>query len=86
MERARTDLREALYLFESSYEDIQEEVVEVKGSDLTAKEKMVIHRTMSDMTAPYLKLLRTTEAGLSDEFGLEKEIVDQFVVKARGND
>lgn len=86
LERARTDLREALYLFESSYEDIQEEVVEVKGSDLTAKEKMVIHRTMSDMTAPYLKLLRTTEAGLSDEFGLEKEIVDQFVVKARGND
>ncbi|NQY98097.1 MAG: hypothetical protein HRT82_13160 [Henriciella sp.] len=83
LERARAELRDALYMFEDSYEDIKEEVVEVKGSDLTPKEKMLIHRTMSDMVAPYIKLLRTTDDGLSDEFGLDHEIVDQFRVKPK---
>ena len=32
-------LRDALYMFEDSYEDIKEEVVEVKGSELTPKRK-----------------------------------------------
>ena len=44
---------------------------------------MLIHRTMSDMVAPYIKLLRTTDDGLSDEFGLDHEIVDQFRVKPK---
>ncbi len=85
LERARAELRDALYMFEDSYEDIKEEVVEVKGSDLTPKEKMLIHRTMSEMVAPYIKLLRTTDDGLSDEFGLEQDIVDQFRVKSRAD-
>ena len=83
LERARAELRDALYMFEDSYEDIKEEIVEVKGSELTPKEKMLIHRTMSRMVAPYIKLLRTTDDGLSDEFGLDHEIVDQFRVKPK---
>lgn len=83
LESARSDLRDALYMFEDSYEDIKEEIVEVKGSELTPKEKMLIHRTMSRMVAPYIKLLRTTDDGLSDEFGLDHEIVDQFRVKPK---
>jgi len=83
LERARAELRDALFMFEDSYEDIKDEVVEVKGSDLTPKEKMLIHRTMSEMVAPYIKLLRTTDDGLSDEFGLDHEIVDQFRVKPK---
>lgn len=83
LERARAELRDALYMFEDSYEDIKEEIIEVKGSELTPKEKMLIHRTMSKMVAPYIKLLRTTDDGLSDEFGLDHEIVDQFRVKPK---
>ncbi len=83
LERARAELRDALYMFEDSYEDLKDEIVEVKGSDLTPKEKMLIHRTMSNMVAPYIKLLRTTDDGLSDEFGLEHEIVEQFKVKPK---
>ncbi len=89
LERARSDLQDALYDFEDSYEDIKELVLEVKygpeemeGKDLSAQEKMIIHRTMQDMVAPYQKLLRTTDDGLSDEFGLEHDIIDQFRVKA----
>lgn len=88
LERARSDLQDALYDFEDSYEDIKELILEVKhGSeeldqnDLTAKEKMIIHRTMQQMMEPYTKLLRTTDDGLSDEFGLEHAIIDQFRVK-----
>jgi len=83
LERARSELREALFMFEDSYEDIKDEIIEVKGSDLTPKEKMLIHRTMSDMVAPFIKLLRTTDDGLSDEFGLEHDIVNQFRVKPK---
>ena len=89
LERARSDLQDALYDFEESYEDIKDLILEVKhGSedmekqDLTPKEKMIIHRTMQQMMAPYTKLLRTTDDGLSDEFGLEHAIIDQFRVKA----
>ena len=78
-----------MYDFEDSYEDIKELVLEVKygpedmdDKDLSAQEKMIIHRTMQEMVAPYQKLLRTTDDGLSDEFGLEHAIVDQFRVKA----
>ena len=49
--------------------------------DLSPREKMVIHRTMRDMMAPYQELLRTTDDGLSDEFGLEHKIVEQFKAK-----
>ncbi|MFN3212786.1 MAG: hypothetical protein ACE37M_06770 [Henriciella sp.] len=89
LERARSDLQDALYDFEESYEDIKELVLEVKygpeemeDKDLSAQEKMIIHRTMQEMVAPYQKLLRTTDDGLSDEFGLEHAIIDQFRVKA----
>ena len=89
LERARSDLQDALYDFEDSYEDIKELVLEVKygpeemeDEDLNAQEKMIIHRTMQEMVAPYQKLLRTTDDGLSDEFGLEHAIIDQFRVKA----
>lgn len=89
LERARGELRDSLYDFEDSYEDIKELVLEVKygpeemdDKDLNPQEKMIIHRTMQDMVAPYQKLLRTTDDGLSDEFGLEHDIVDQFRVKA----
>ncbi|MEO0608449.1 MAG: hypothetical protein AAFY82_09475, partial [Pseudomonadota bacterium] len=78
LERARTDLQDALFDFEESYDDIKDLVLEVKygpdgldDHDLTPQEKMTIHRTMQDMAAPYIKLLRTTDDGLSDEFGLE---------------
>jgi hypothetical protein len=91
LERARSDLQDALYDFEESYEDIKELVLEVKygpeemdDKDLSAQEKMIIHRTMQEMVAPYQKLLRTTDDGLSDEFGLEHDIIDQFRVKAEG--
>ncbi|MEL6414993.1 MAG: hypothetical protein AAFQ15_08655 [Pseudomonadota bacterium] len=89
LERARSDLQDALYDFEDSYEDVKERVLEVKygpeemdDKDLSAQEKMIIHRTMQEMVAPYQKLLRTTDDGLSDEFGLEHKIIDQFRVKA----
>lgn len=91
LERARTDLQDALFDFEESYDDIKDLVLEVKygpeamdDRDLTPREKMTIHRTMQDMAAPYIKLLRTTDDGLSDEFGLEHDIIDQFRVKAEG--
>ena len=89
LERARSDLRDALYDFEDSYDDIKDLVLEVKygpdrmeDRDLSPKEKMIIHRTMKAMVEPYQKLLRTTDDGLSDEFGLAHDIVDQFRVKA----
>ena len=89
LERARSDLQDALYDFEDSYDDIKDLVLEVKygpdamdDKDLSPQEKMIIHRTMQDMMAPYQKLLRTTDDGLSDEFGLEHAIIDQFRVKA----
>ncbi|MEP1145422.1 MAG: hypothetical protein ABJH52_16990 [Henriciella sp.] len=89
LERARSELRDALYDFEDSYEDIKDLVLEVKhgpeameDKDLSPKEKMIIHRTMQKMAEPYQKLLRTTDDGLSDEFGLDHDIVDQFRVKA----
>ncbi|MEO1322727.1 MAG: hypothetical protein AAFV59_06940 [Pseudomonadota bacterium] len=88
LESARNDLRDALYDFEDSYDDIKDMVLEVKfgedgmdGKDLSPQEKMIIHRTMRDMMVPYVKLLRTTSDGLSDEFGLEHDIIDQFKVK-----
>jgi hypothetical protein len=88
LERARVDLRDALYDFEDSYEDIKEVVLEVKyGEDemedkqLSPREKMIIHRTMAEMIAPYQELLRTTDDGLSDEFGLDHKIIDQFKAK-----
>jgi len=88
LESARNDLRDALFDFEDSYEDIKEVVLEVKygegdseDKDLSPQEKMIIHRTMRDMMAPYIKLLRTTDDGLSDEFGLEHDIIDQFKVQ-----
>ena len=91
LDRARSDLQDALYDFEDSYDDIKELVLEVKygpeemdDKDLSAQEKMIIHRTMQTMMAPYQKLLRTTDDGLSDEFGLEHDIIDQFRVKAEG--
>ncbi|MEO1659562.1 MAG: hypothetical protein AAFR51_01135 [Pseudomonadota bacterium] len=91
LERARSDLQDALYDFEDSYDDVKDLVLEVKygpeamdGKDLSAQEKMIIHRTMQDIMAPYQKLLRTTDDGLSDEFGLEHDIIDQFRVKAEG--
>ena len=81
-------MRDALYDFEDSYEDIKDVVLEVKYSeegmedqDLSPREKMIIHRTMADMVAPYQELLRTTDDGLSDEFGLEHKIIDQFKAK-----
>lgn len=89
LERARSDLQDALYDFEDSYDDIKELILEVKygpeemeDKDLSAQEKMIIHRAMQEMVAPYQKLLRTTDDGLSDEFGLEHKIIDQFRVKA----
>jgi len=88
LERARVELRDALYDFEDSYDDIKEVVLEVKyGEDemedkkLSPREKMIIHRTMAEMMAPYQELLRTTDDGLSDEFGLEHKIIDQFKAK-----
>lgn len=101
LERARSDLRDALYEFDESYVDIKAVILETKfgpadpedpedlynlnrkdGKDLTASEKMTVRRTMTSMTAPYLELLRSTDSALSDEFGLEHDIVDQFRVKA----
>lgn len=88
LERARVDLRDALYDFEDSYEDIKDVVLEVKygedgmdDQDLSPREKMIIHRTMAEMMGPYQELLRTTDDGLSDEFGLEHKIIDQFKAK-----
>ncbi|MEM6557700.1 MAG: hypothetical protein AAF642_17580 [Pseudomonadota bacterium] len=88
LERARVDLQDALYDFEDSYDDIKDMVLEVKhgeagmeNKDLNPQEKMVIHRTMRDMMAPYQELLRTTDDALSDEFGLEHKIINQFKAK-----
>ena len=88
LERARSELRDALLDFEESYEDIKDMVLEVKfgeegmeDKDLAPREKMIIHRTMRDMMTPYQELLRTTDDGLSDEFGLEHKIIDQFKAK-----
>lgn len=88
LERARVDLQDALYDFEDSYDDIKEMVLEVKhgeagmeDKDLSPQEKMVIHRTMRAMIAPYQELLRTTDDALSDEFGLEHKIIEQFKAK-----
>ncbi len=93
LERARSDLRDSLYDFEDSYEDIKDLVLEVKygpegidDKDLAPKEKMIIHRTMAEMVAPYTRLLRTTDNSLSDEFGLEHEIINEFRVKPKGSD
>lgn len=88
LERARIELRDAMLDFEESYEDIKDMVLEVKfgedgmeSKDLSPREKMIIHRTMRDMMTPYQELLRTTDDGLSDEFGLEHKIIDQFKAK-----
>jgi hypothetical protein len=104
LERARADLRDALYEFEESYVDIKalileikhgpadpdepEEVYELKrkdGNDLTPREKIIIRKSMEAMAAPYIELLRSTDSTLSDEFGLEQDIVDQFRVKSRAD-
>lgn len=100
LERARADLRDALYDFEESYVDIKAMILETKfgpadpdepddiyavkrkdGKDLSPKEKVLVRKTMASMMVPYVELLRTTDAALSDEFGLEHDIIDQFKVK-----
>ncbi|GAB5457131.1 MAG: hypothetical protein Hens3KO_01610 [Henriciella sp.] len=90
LERARADLQDALYDFEDSYEDIKDLILEVKygpegmeDKDLTPHEKIIIHRTMKNMVAPYRKLIQTTEDILSDEFGLDNEIVKMLHVPAK---
>lgn len=90
LERARSDLQDALYDFEDSYEDTKDLILEVKygaegmdEKDLTPHEKIVIHRVMKAMVAPYIKLLHSTEDILSDEFGLDNEIVKLMRVPAR---
>ena len=84
LESARVDLEDALDDFEQSYEDIFELVKEIKGADLTAGEKMIVMNTMTDMILPYQNLLRTSDKILSDEFGLEKEIIDLLKVDKSG--
>ncbi|MEL6825560.1 MAG: hypothetical protein AAFN91_04865 [Pseudomonadota bacterium] len=100
LERARADLRDALYEFEESYVDIKAMILETKfgpadpeepddvyalkrkdGKDLSPREKVIVRKTMSEMVAPYIELLRTTDDALSDEFGLEHKIIDQFKAK-----
>ncbi len=84
LESARVDLEDALDDFEQSYEDIFELVKEIKGADLTPGEKMVVMNTMTEMILPYQNLLRTSDKILSDEFGLEKEIIDLLKVDKSG--
>ncbi|MHA7899283.1 MAG: hypothetical protein ACX94B_05415 [Henriciella sp.] len=84
LESARVDLEDALDDFEQSYEDIFELVETIKGSALTPKEKMIVMNTMTEMMQPYVDLLRTSDQILSDEFGLEKEIIDLLKVDKTG--
>ncbi|MEL7111787.1 MAG: hypothetical protein AAGK93_02455 [Pseudomonadota bacterium] len=84
LESARVDLEDALDDFEQSYEDIFELVKEIKGADLTPGEKMIVMNTMTEMILPYQNLLRTSDKILSDEFGLEKEIIDLLKVDKSG--
>ena len=84
LESARTDLEDALDDFEQSYEDIFELVETIKGAPLTPSEKMIVMNTMTDMMQPYVNLLRTSDKILSDEFGLEKEIIDLLKVDKSG--
>lgn len=84
LESARTDLEDALDDFDQSYEDIFELVETIKGSELTPGEKMIVMNTMTDMMRPYQDLLRTSDKILSDEFGLETEIVELLKVGKTG--
>lgn len=82
LETARVDLQDALFDFDESYDDIKDVIEEVKGGELSAQEKMVVHRTMKEMVAPYAELMRTSDPTLSDEFGLEQDIIDLIRVKS----
>lgn len=84
LENARTDLEYAIDDFNQSYEDIFELVSEIKGGPLTSQEKMVVMNTMADMMRPYQNLLRTSDQILSDEFGLEEDIIKLLKVNAAG--
>lgn len=84
LESARTDLEDALDDFEQSYEDVFELIETIKGATPTAGEKMLVMNTMTEMMLPYIELLRTSDNILSDEFGLEKEIIDLMKVKTSG--
>ena len=84
LENSRTDLEYAIDDFNESYEDIFELVSEIKGGALTSQEKMVVMNTMADMMRPYQSLLRTSDQILSDEFGLEQDIIQLLKVNAAG--
>ena len=45
---------------------------------------MIVMNTMTEMILPYQNLLRTSDKILSDEFGLEKEIIDLLKVDKSG--
>lgn len=84
LEGARADLEFALDDFDQSYEDVFELIEEIKGSEPTRREKMIVMNTMRDMMIPYTELLRSTSDILSDEFGLEEDIVERLRVKPGG--
>lgn len=84
LESARTDLEDALDDFEQSYEDVFDLIETIKGATPTPGEKMLVMNTMTQMMLPYIELLRTSDKVLSDEFGLEKEIIDLMKVDRSG--
>ncbi|MEO0548618.1 MAG: hypothetical protein AAFZ91_01765 [Pseudomonadota bacterium] len=84
LESARTDLEDALYEYDNSCEDVFELIEEIKGTPPSPREKMIVMNTMRDMMVPYVDLLRTSDDVLSDEFGLEQDIVDLLRVKRPG--
>ena len=84
LETARSDLEDAIDDFNESYEDVFELVESIKGSSLSPNEKMIVMNTMAEMMLPYQNLLRTSDQILSDEFGLEQDIINLLKVKSAG--
>ncbi|MEC7290280.1 MAG: hypothetical protein VXW22_09360 [Pseudomonadota bacterium] len=84
LENARSDLEDAIEDFNESYEDVFELVESIKGSSLSPNEKMTVMNTMAEMMLPYQNLLRTSDQILSDEFGLEQDIINLLKVKPAG--
>jgi hypothetical protein len=84
LESARADLEDALDDFDQSYEDTFELVEDIKGAPLSPAEKMVVMNEMKAMMLPYQQLLRTSDEILSDEFGLDHDIISLLKVKANG--
>ncbi len=82
LERQRGDLLDSIDEYLESFEDVVEDIESINGAPLTPKQKVLVSKKMAERMEPYRDLLRTSNTVLSDEFGVEMDVVKEFIEKS----